>query len=253
MKPTGENIRLPFFERPTDSACMNMKTSIIIPFYNEAENVGSVLEEAHRANPDAEIIAVNDGSSDQTEVMIRKCPAVRLVSFGCHLGQSAALYTGLKLAQGEICVMMDGDGQSDPADIPNLVSLLDRADLVCGRRYKRQDTWLRRSSSWGANLIRRLVLHDGIHDTGCTLKAMRRADTRLLLPFDGLHRYLAVFFSRAGLRIIEVPVSHRPRKYGKSKYTVRERAIRGFYDLIGVRWLIKRKIAWPQNGENGEI
>ena len=253
MKPTEENIRLLFLGRPADSAYTNMKTSIIIPFYNEEKNVASVLEEARRANPDAEIIAVNDGSSDQTQAMIRKCPDVRLVSFGCHLGQSAALYTGLKLAQGEICVMMDGDGQSDPGDIPKLISLLDHADLVCGRRYKRQDTWFRRSSSWGANFIRRLVLHDGIHDTGCTLKAMRRADTRLLLPFDGLHRYLAVFFSRAGLRIIEVPVNHRPRKYGKSKYTVRERAIRGFYDLIGVRWLMTRKISWPKNGENGEI
>ncbi|MGH7992670.1 MAG: glycosyltransferase family 2 protein [Limisphaerales bacterium] len=226
-----------------------MKISIIIPFYNEEENVVSVLTETRRTNPEAEIVAVNDGSSDQTEAMIRQHADVRLISFGRHLGQSAALYTGLKLAQGEICVMMDGDGQSDPADIPGLVSLLDRADLVCGCRRNRQDTWSRRSASRIANFIRRRVLHDNVHDTGCTLKTMRRADTRHLIPFNGLHRYLPVFFNQAGLRIIEAPVNHRPRKHGRSKYTNWERAVRGLYDLIGVRWLMARRISWPQNGE----
>jgi len=226
-----------------------MKISIIIPFYDEEENVESVLKETRRANPEAEIIAVNDCSNDRTEAIIKNHPDVRLISFGCHLGQSAALFTGLTLAQGEVCVMMDGDGQSDPADIPNLVSLLNCADLVCGRRRKRQDTWFRRSSSWVANFIRRMVLHDGIHDTGCTLKAMRKADVRHLLPFDGLHRYLAVFFNSVGLRIIEVPVNHRPRRYGKSKYRMLERATRGVYDLIGMRWLMARKISWPKNVE----
>jgi len=226
-----------------------MKISIIIPFYNEEENVESVLAETRQTNPEAEIIAVNDGSNDRTEAMIRQHPDARLVSFGCRLGQSAALYTGLKLAQGEVCVMMDGDGQSDPTDIPNLVFMLDRADLVCGYRRNRQDTWSRRSSSRIANFIRRMVLHDSVRDTGCTLKAMRKVDTRHLLPFDGLHRYLPVFFNHAGLRITEVPVNHRPRKHGKSKYTTRERAMRGLYDLIGVRWLMARKISWPKDGD----
>jgi glycosyltransferase involved in cell wall biosynthesis len=226
-----------------------MKISIIIPFYNEEENVESVLDETRRTNPDAEIIAVNDGSSDQTEAMIRKHPDVRLVSFGCHLGQSAALYTGLKSALGEICVMMDGDGQSDPADIPKLVSALDQADLVCGYRRNRRDTWSRRTSSRIANAIRRLALRDHVRDTGCTLKAMRKADARHLLPFDGLHRFLPVFFNNAGLRISEVPVNHRPRQHGKSKYTTLARARRGLYDLIGVRWLMSRKISWPKNVE----
>ncbi|MGB7769066.1 MAG: glycosyltransferase family 2 protein [Verrucomicrobiia bacterium] len=226
-----------------------MKISIIIPFYNEEENVESVLEEARQANPEAEIVAVNDGSDDQTEAMIRKRSDVRLISFGCRLGQSAALYAGLKSAQGDMCVMMDGDGQSDPKDIPKLVFMLDRADLVCGYRQNRQDTWLRRSSSRIANCIRRMVLRDNVRDTGCTLKAMRRADTRHLLPFDGLHRYLPVFFNNAGLRIVEVPVNHRPRQHGKSKYTTRARAMRGLYDLVGVRWLMARRISWPKNRE----
>src|SRR5215472_3668773 len=159
-----------------DCAGNNMKVSIIIPFYNEEGNVDSVLEETRRTNPDAEIIAVDDGSSDRTKAMIRRHPDVRLVSLERNLGQSAALYTGLKAAQGEICVMMDGDGQSDPADIPNLVSQLDHADLVCGYRRVRQDNWSRRGASRIANFIRRMVLHDGVRDTGCTLKAMKKAD-----------------------------------------------------------------------------
>jgi dolichol-phosphate mannosyltransferase len=233
----------------TGRAGRKMKVSIIIPFYNEEENVDSVLEEIRRTNPEAEVIAVDDGSSDQTGARIRQRPDVRLISHARNLGQSAALYTGLKAAQGDVCVMMDGDGQSDPADIPNLVSLLDRADLVCGYRRNRQDTWSRRGASRVANFIRRAILHDGVRDTGCTLKAMRRDDIRLLLPFNGLHRFLPVFFNHAGLRIVEVPVNHRPRTRGKTKYNNLERALRGFYDLIGVRWLLARKITWPKEGE----
>jgi dolichol-phosphate mannosyltransferase len=226
-----------------------MKISIIIPFYNEEENVGSVLEEARRTNPEAEIIAVNDGSNDRTEAIIRQHPDVRLISHRGRLGQSAALYTGLTAAQGDVCVMMDGDGQSDPADIPNLVSQLERADLVCGYRRVRQDTWSRRIASRIANSIRRMVLHDGVRDTGCTLKAMKKVDMRLLLPFNGLHRFIPVLFNHAGLRIVEVPVNHRPRKGGKTKYGNLERALRGFYDLIGVRWLLARRIAWPKESD----
>jgi glycosyltransferase involved in cell wall biosynthesis len=224
-----------------------MKTSIIIPFYDEEENVEWVLLETRQTNPDAEIIAVNDGSNDDTEAMIRKHIDVRLISFACHLGQSAALYAGLNSAKHEICVTMDGDGQNDPADIPKLASMLNHADVVCGCRRNRQDTWGRRSASWAANYVRRMVLHDHVRDTGCTLKAMKRADVCHLPPFDGLHRYLPAFLNHAGLRIIEVPVNHRPRKYGRSKYTVWGRTVRGFHDLIGVRWLMQRKILWPKN------
>lgn len=223
-----------------------MKISIVIPFYNESENVESVLEETRRTNPEAEIIAVNDGSGDQTEEKIRKRSDVRLISPGGHLGQSAALYTGLTSAVGEVCVTMDGDGQSDPADISILVDALKDADLVCGYRKNRQDTWFRRCSSGIANLIRRMVLRDKVRDTGCTLKAMRKADIRQLIPFDGMHRYLPVFFVNAGLRIVEVAVNHRPRKHGKSKYTTFRRAMRGIHDLMGVRWLMARRIAWPK-------
>jgi len=228
-----------------------MKTSIIIPFYNEETIVGSILEETRRTNPDAEIIAVNDGSGDCTVAMIQEHPDVRLVSLARHCGQSAALYAGLTLAEGEICVMMDGDGQSDPGDISKLVCLLNHADLVCGFRQHRQDTWFRRGASRLANGIRRLVLHDGVRDTGCGLKAMRRADLCHVIPFDGLHRYLPVMFNNAGLRIVEADVHHRPRRHGKSKYTVGRRAVLGLYDLIGVCWLMRRRVSWPNIDSTG--
>lgn len=224
-----------------------MNVSIVIPFYNEADNVESVLDETRRTNPEAEIIAVNDGSNDQTETIIRRRPDVRLISFGRRLGQSAALYAGLKAAQGEICVTMDGDGQSDPAEIPALVSALGQAGVVFGYRRNRQDTWSRRAASVLANLIRRMALHDTVRDAGCTLKAMRRSDLHHLIPFDGMHRFLPVFFQNAGLKVTEVPVNHRPRKNGISKYTNSGRAWRGLYDLIGVRWLMARRIAWPED------
>jgi dolichol-phosphate mannosyltransferase len=223
-----------------------MKVSIIIPFYNEEQNVGAVLAETRQANPEAEIIAVNDGSQDGTAAIIAKCPAVRLISFERNLGQSAALYTGLTQAHGDVCVMMDGDGQSDPADIPKLVAALEQADIACGYRLHRQDDWSRRAASRVANAVRRTILQDGIRDTGCTLKALRKEDVRLLVPFNGLHRFLPAFFKRAGLRIVEGPVDHRPRKFGSSKYTAGGRLWRGIYDLFGVRWLLARRIMWPK-------
>jgi dolichol-phosphate mannosyltransferase len=221
----------------------------VIPFYNEEANAQAVLEEVQRTIPDAEIIAVNDGSSDQTAARIKNCPGVRLISFPRNLGQSAALYAGLTRAQHEICVMMDGDGQNDPADILRLVSCLDRADVVCGYREQRKDSWARRVASRIANRIRRAALHDGIRDTGCTLKAMRTADVRHLIPFNGLHRFIPALLRKAGLRVIEMPVSHRARKCGASNYTMARRAWRGLYDLIGVCWLLSRQISWPKKEE----
>jgi dolichol-phosphate mannosyltransferase len=228
-----------------------MKISIVIPFYNEEENVQAVLREVQQIVPDAEIIAVNDGSGDRTAENIRSCEGVRLISFPRNLGQSAALYAGLTRAQNEICVMMDGDGQNDPADIPRLVARLDHADLVCGYRQRRQDSWPRRAASRIANGIRLAALRDGIRDTGCTLKAMRTADVRHLVPFNGMHRFIPALLRRAGLRVVEIPVNHRPRRFGASKYTMGKRAWRGLCDLIGVCWLLARQISWPRKEEIG--
>ena len=223
-----------------------MKISIVIPFYNEEENVGPVIREVLATNPDAEVIAVDDGSRDATAERLAAIPGIRVIRLPANLGQSAALYRGLEAATGDVCVMMDGDGQNDPADIPKLTALLDRADVVCGYRAHRRDTWNRRIASRIANRIRNAVLHDGIRDTGCTLKAVKKEHVRHLVPFNAMHRFMAALFKSAGLTIVEVPVNHRPRQAGISKYTVAGRALRGFYDLIGVRWLVSRRIHWPR-------
>ncbi|MGC6425173.1 MAG: glycosyltransferase family 2 protein [Lentimonas sp.] len=222
---------------------MDLKISIVIPFYNEEDTVGHVLEETLKTNPDAEIIAVDDGSKDRTAEIIDSFTEVRALRFKQNRGQSASLYAGLKNAKNPICVMMDGDGQNDPADIAKLVAELSPdVGMVCGYRAQRKDTASRRWASKFANRIRLAFINDGIRDTGCSLKCFRKEAVDHLVPFNGMHRYMAAFMKNAGLKIAEVPVNHRPRHAGNSKYTNWDRALRGIYDLIGVSWLLKRVV-----------
>lgn len=223
------------------------RLSVVIPFFNEAQLVSDVLIEVRSVLPNAEIIAVDDGSSDGTSKIISATSGVRLIALQKNCGQSAAMYAGLRAARGEFIAMMDGDGQNDPAEIPRLVEAMASADVVFGVRKNRQDTRSRLIASKIANAIRRLALGDNATDTGCSLKVIRREHVALLVPFNGLHRYLPAFLQRAGLRSVEVPVNHRSRKAGVSKYTIKGRAVRGIYDLIGVRWLLNRRIVWPPN------
>jgi len=222
---------------------MKPTISIVIPFYNEEETVVSVLEEVVQTNPGAEIIAVNDGSGDRTAELMQSVAGVRALNAPENRGQSAALYAGLKQATGEVCVMMDGDGQNDPADIPALVAALTEGiGMVCGYRAVRKDTASRRWASKIANRIRVTFINDGIRDTGCSLKCFHREAVDHLVPFNGMHRYMAAFMKRAGLTIAEIPVNHRSRHAGTSKYTNWDRALRGIYDLFGVSWLLRRKV-----------
>jgi len=227
----------------TDSPAPEL--SIIVPFFNEEENVAEVLAEIRAAQPAAEIIAVNDGSTDSTRQRILDFPGgARLIDFPRNLGQSAAFYHGLHAARGRLLAMMDGDGQNDPSDIAALAAALGRADFACGFRARRRDTWSKRAASRIANAIRRSVLADGIRDTGCSLKVIRRAHVKFLVPFNGLHRFIPALLVNAGLTLVEVPVNHRPRAHGISKYTVAGRAWRGLRDLLGVRWFLSRHIRW---------
>lgn len=225
-----------------------IERSIVIPFYNEEACVKSVLDEVLACQPAAEIIAVDDGSRDGTWAAICSLPKVHGLRLTENRGQSAAMVAGMRAASGRFIVLMDGDGQNDPADIDKLVGLLkqDGVDVACGRRVKRRDTWSRRAASTAANAIRRSILNDGISDTGCSLKAFRREYVDLLVPFNGLHRYLPAIFKHAGLRLAETPVNHRPRTQGVSKYTNWNRALRGMYDLFGVCWLLNRKVVFPR-------
>ncbi len=224
---------------------MAPQLSIVIPFYNEEGCAAQVLQEVQAAQPEAEIVAVDDGSTDGTAGILHAATGVRVVALGKNCGQSAALYAGLRAASGGVIAMMDGDGQNDPADIGKLVAALANADVAYGVRAERRDSAARVLAGKLANAIRRGVLGDQATDTGCTLKVIRREHVDLLVPFNGLHRYLPAFFARSGLRAAEIPVNHRPRRAGVSKYTLGGRALRGIWDLVGVRWLLSRRIAWP--------
>jgi len=159
-----------------------------------------------------------------------------------HRGQSAATHAGIMAAVGEAIVTIDGDLQNDPADIPMLIDRLAEADLVCGWRTQRRDRWSKRVGSRISNWVRRRVLHDLVHDTGCTLKAFRPHVRRTLIPFKAMHRFVPALVGRAGYRVIEVPVNHRPRRHGRSKYGLARRAWEGLGDLRGLRWWFRRRV-----------
>lgn len=216
--------------------------SVVVPFYNEGILASEVLGELHKICPDAEIIAVNDGSTDNTLEVLKDLPYIRLISFHKKQGQSAAVYAGLRASTGRLCVTMDGDGQNDPSDIVPMTKVWAEGKVVCGYRQNRRDSWSKRVTSRLGNGIRRRVLNDGIRDTGCSLKVFPRSAVDNLPPFNGLHRFLPAFFKQEGLELVEVPVNHRPRLRGESKYTNLGRAWRGLWDLAGVAWLLSRRV-----------
>ncbi|PYI91891.1 MAG: glycosyltransferase [Verrucomicrobia bacterium] len=219
--------------------------SVVVPLFNEEENVPILQGELTTAlgGLDYEIIFVDDGSVDGTVQRIASDPRVRLVQFERNAGQSAAMYAGLNSARGEVAVLIDGDLQNDPADIPKLLAEIERgADLVCGYRAQRKDTMVKRITSRVANFVRSRFTKDGVRDTGCTLKAMKRECITALLPFKGMHRFIPALVKGAGYRLVEVPVNHRPRKFGQSKYGLGNRALRATMDMFGVRWLLSRRL-----------
>lgn len=225
--------------------------SVIVPLFNEEENI-SILQSELRAALDGldyEIVFVDDGSVDCTVERIETAPNVRLIRFEKNTGQSAALYAGLQAARGANAVLIDGDLQNDPADIPRLLAEIARgADLVCGYRINRQDTLVRRLTSWIANAVRSRFTKDGVRDTGCTLKAIRRECVSALIPFKGMHRFIPALIKGAGYRVVEIPVNHRPRRFGQSKYGLGNRALRATIDMFGVRWLLSRRLNYKIRG-----
>jgi dolichol-phosphate mannosyltransferase len=228
-----------------------MKLSVVIPVCNEADNVGPLAREIQAALADHrpfEIIFVDDGSTDGTVAAIQavraSIPEIRLLQHSQRSGQSRAVCTGVEAARAEWVATLDGDGQNDPADIPALVKAVSTAEpslkLVMGNRTTRKDTWLRRISSRVANGVRGGLLRDGTPDTGCGIKLMHRATFMRLPWFNHMHRFLPALYQRAGARVISVPVRHRPRTRGTSKYGLWNRLWVGIVDLFGVRWLIVR-------------
>jgi dolichol-phosphate mannosyltransferase len=228
-----------------------VQISVVIPVCNVAENVGPLAREIHAAltaYQPSEIIFVDDGSTDGTVAALQAeriagIPELRIIQHQQRSGQSTAVCTGVRVARAEWIATLDGDGQNDPADIPSLIAA-QRGDaelrLVMGNRTTRRDTWLRRLSSRVANGVRGSMLRDGTPDTGCGIKVFHR-ETFLDLPrFNHMHRFLPALFQRAGAKVISVPVAHRPRTRGTSKYGLNNRLWVGIVDLFGVMWLIRR-------------
>ena len=223
--------------------------SVVVPLFNEEENVPILQAElmAALSGLEYEIIFVDDGSVDRSVERIAFKPEIRLVQFERNAGQSAAMYAGLQSARGATAVLIDGDLQNDPADIPRLLAEIERgADLVCGYRAQRKDTFVKRVTSRVANFVRSRFTKDGVRDTGCTLKAMRRECISALLPFKGMHRFIPALVKGAGYRLVEIPVNHRPRKFGESKYGLGNRALRATTDMFGVRWLLSRRLDYKR-------
>jgi len=221
------------------------RVSVIVPLFNEEANMPILQSELRAAlgGFDHEIIFVDDGSIDRTVERIENAANVRVLRFAKNAGQSAAIYAGLQAACGATAVLIDGDLQNDPADIPKLVAEISRgADLVCGYRAQRKDTLVKRLTSRVANFVRSRFTKDGVRDTGCTLKAMRRECIGALVPFKGMHRFIPALIKAAGYRLVEIPVNHRPRRFGRSKYSLGNRALRATIDMFGVRWLLSRRL-----------
>lgn len=227
-----------------------MAVSVVVPVKDEAANVAPLVAEIAAAlagEPGHEIIFVDDGSADGTPETLKALKTtyaqLRVLRHPRNLGQSRAIRSGVIAAKGDVIVTLDGDGQNDPADIPKLVSRLKEdpaLGLVSGVRVKRRDTLSRRLASRLGNGVRQWMLRDGAADTGCGLKAIRREAFLALPYFDHMHRYLIALIQREGWKAAFVPVGHRPRLAGRSKYTNFGRMLVSVQDLIGARWLMRR-------------
>jgi dolichol-phosphate mannosyltransferase len=230
--------------RATDSP----EISAVLPVFNEVESLAEVVDELERVLESTrrsfEVILVDDGSGDGSGAWIedraRRDPWARGILLEKNVGQSGAIAAGLTHARGSIVITLDADGQNDPSSIPALLDALRDADVVSGVRAHRADSWRRRASSRVANAVRRAVIGDTITDVGCSLKAYRREALQDLPLFVGAHRFLPALCQFRGARVAEVPVLHRPRRHGVSKYGVGNRLFRGIRDLFGVRWLKSR-------------
>jgi glycosyltransferase involved in cell wall biosynthesis len=224
--------------------------SVVIPFFNEAPNVASLLGEVREAlakiNVPSEVIAVDDGSSDGTGAALaeaaQRWPELRVERFARNRGQAAALYHGFRRARGSWIGMLDGDGQNPPAELARLWALRTTADMIAGARTGRKDTALRRAMSRVANATRRALLRDGVSDSGCSLKLFRREVVDSFLPIRTMYSFLPAFAVAGGWSVCEVPVAHRPRHAGASKYGLRAMAVLPLLDLLSLCWILRRTV-----------
>ncbi|MFH1767776.1 MAG: glycosyltransferase family 2 protein [Candidatus Omnitrophota bacterium] len=224
--------------------------SVILPAFNEKNNllllIPKIIEVISKRYVDYEVVLVDDGSNDGTREAIyglrERFPKVKYIGFKQNRGLSTALAAGYEISQGEIIVTMDSDLQYDPQDIPRLVEKLDVCELVCGFRRSRHDRFFKKVSSKIANNIRRAIIKDAVNDSGCIFRAFRRGSCEDIKLFRGFHRFLPALFKSKGFKVVEIDVKHFPRKYGRSKYNVRNRLFVTFIDLLMLKWFEARKI-----------
>jgi glycosyltransferase involved in cell wall biosynthesis len=222
--------------------------SLIVPVYNEQECIEGTLDEAHgvmrKLGRPFEILAINDGSNDATlDILLAiagRMTELVVLSLDPNSGQSVAMGAGIRHSRGKIIVFMDADGQNDPAGIPRLLDGLKDADMCCGYRANRKDSFSKVLGSRVANAVRNRVLGETIIDTGCTLKAVRADIARQFVMLKGMHRFLPTMAAMAGARITQIPVQHRARRLGTSKYTNARRLKETIGDLWAVRWMQTR-------------
>jgi glycosyltransferase involved in cell wall biosynthesis len=225
---------------------------VVVPIHDEVESLDPLYREIFAAVGDlqggVELVLVDDGSQDGSLETMRKIAAVdrrvRVLALDHQCGQSTALEAGFSVVRGEITATMDGDLQNDPADLPKLLARLDDADVVNGVRTNRHDSWVRLLSSKIGNGFRNWVTGENITDVGCSLRVMRSVYLRRVPLFRGMHRFLPTLLRMQGARVAEVPVSHRARSFGRSKYGIGNRLFVGVVDVLAVRWMQSRTVVY---------
>lgn len=217
---------------------INPYLSVVVPLYNEEGNVAElyrkIYEAVQKIGRPFEIIFVDDGSKDGTLEVAKTLSPLKLIAFRKNFGQTAAFDAGFKEAKGEIIITLDGDLQNDPADIPLLLAkMAEGYDVVSGWRHKRQDPWSKKIPSRIANLLRKVLIHDNIHDSGCSLKAYKRECFKDVDLFGEMHRFIPAILELEGYKVGEVKVSHHPRIHGVTKYNWK-RGFKGFVDMVSI-------------------
>lgn len=229
---------------------MSVKYSVVIPVKNEEGNLAQLVSELESVMESLrtpwELICIDDGSTDATLSILQKIasgkPYMRIISFDRNYGQSSAFDAGFRHAKGEKIITLDGDRQNDPADIPRLIEALEDNDMVCGYRLRRDDPWLKKIISFFANTVRSRFCRDGVRDTGCSLKIYRRTCVDKIKMYQGMHRFLPALFVIEGFSVKQIPVNHRKRTAGSTKYNLFNRSLNTVADMLAVRWMYKRRL-----------
>jgi len=229
---------------------MTIKYTVVVPLKNEEDNILDLINELEPIMQGLaapwELICIDDGSTDNTLNILTETAQeksyLRVLVFDRNYGQSCAFDAGFKNARGEWVITLDGDRQNDPNDIPKLLTVTPNYDLICGYRFNRRDPWHKKITSRLANFVRSRFCRDEMKDTGCSLKVYRSTCLKHIKMYKGMHRFLPALFKIEGFRVAEVPVNHRERTKGQTKYNFFNRSFNTIADMVAVRWMAKRHV-----------